>query len=100
VNTFEQTLESMMGDAEPWHTPFADSLRDWNDHLWASQICVEQVPEHLRMLGLRGHPTESEIRRAFRQKAFVAHPDRGGSQQEFVRLTQALEDALSDLALS
>jgi hypothetical protein len=90
----------MIADAEPWRTPFADSLRDWSDHLWASQICVEQVPEHLRLLGLRGQPTEPEIRRAFRQQAFAMHPDRGGSHQAFVRLTQALEEALQGVAVS
>jgi len=56
-------------------------------------------PNCLRLLGLRLPCTEADVRRAFRQQALDAHPDRlGGTHGAFVALQQAYEDALCLLA--
>eukprot|EP00971_Amphidinium_carterae_P275947 5475490-Amphidinium_carterae.1 len=42
-------------------------------------------------LGVARDASPTTIRSAYRRKALLAHPDRGGSQEEFVRLSKALE---------
>jgi curved DNA-binding protein CbpA len=38
-----------------------------------------------------------EVKAAYRRLAFEAHPDRGGKTEDFVRLTNARDDALREL---
>lgn len=45
------------------------------------------------LLGVPPHASTTQIRRAFRGAAFVAHPDRGGDAGTFLRLLAA-RDAL------
>lgn len=40
--------------------------------------------------------SEQEIREAFRKLARVAHPDAGGSQEEFIKLQKAYEEGLRE----
>jgi hypothetical protein len=46
------------------------------------------------ILGLPDSATESDVRRAQKEAARVAHPDRGGTQKAFARITQAARDVL------
>ncbi|WP_337266845.1 J domain-containing protein [Oryzifoliimicrobium ureilyticus] len=46
-------------------------------------------------LGLARHATEAEVRAAYRRRVKKAHPDTGGSEQEFEHLTLAY-DLLKD----
>jgi hypothetical protein len=52
-----------------------------------------QRPECLEILGLMPPVTLEDVKQAYLVRAREAHPDRGGSQQEFVRIQQAFEDA-------
>lgn len=45
-----------------------------------------------RILGVDGSSTEDEIKKAYRKMAIKLHPDRGGSQEDFIRLQEAWED--------
>ena len=57
------------------------------------------TPACLRLLGLSLPCSQADVRRAFRQQAFDAHPDRSsGTHGAFVALQQAYEDALGLLA--
>jgi len=47
--------------------------------------------EAYRRLGLDTDADEGEIRRAYRERIKEAHPDRGGDEAEFKRLTEAYE---------
>lgn len=47
--------------------------------------------EAYRRLGLDTDADEGEIRRAYRERIKDAHPDRGGDEAEFKRLTEAYE---------
>jgi hypothetical protein len=52
-----------------------------------------QRPECLEILGLLPPVTLEDVKQAYLVRARAAHPDRGGSQAEFVRVQQAFEDA-------
>ncbi len=47
------------------------------------------------VLGVSPHATVDEIRAAFRQKALVTHPDRGGDPDAFRALRRAHDEALA-----
>jgi hypothetical protein len=42
--------------------------------------------------------SETQIRRAFRRRAFETHPDRGGSHEAFLAVRRAHDEALAALA--
>jgi len=50
---------------------------------------------HYDVLGVSRDASESDLRSAYRKRAMEAHPDKGGSEEEFVRLAEAYE-VLSD----
>lgn len=43
------------------------------------------------ILGVSMDASEEEVKKAFREKAFSAHPDRGGSNEEMVKVNAAME---------
>ena len=45
------------------------------------------------VLGIDQNATKDEIEKAFKLKAKEVHPDVGGSNEEFIKLTQAVEQA-------
>lgn len=45
-----------------------------------------------RILGVDRSSTEDEIKKAYHKMAIKLHPDRGGSQEDFIRLQTAWED--------
>ncbi len=47
------------------------------------------------VLGVLSTASETEVRDAFRVKALTEHPDKGGTQEGWIRLQEALEQALS-----
>lgn len=47
------------------------------------------------VLGLEPHATIEQIRAAFRQRALVTHPDRGGDPEAFRALRDAHDEALA-----
>jgi len=53
-----------------------------------------QTLQDLAELGLQPPCSQSDIRQAFRQKAQLTHPDRGGDQKAFIRLQTAYLRAL------
>ena len=51
------------------------------------------VPACLEVLGLRPPLTLEDVKQAYLAKAVSAHPDRGGSPEQFIRLQRAFEEA-------
>lgn len=47
--------------------------------------------EYYDILGVDYSANEKEIKKAFRQKALKAHPDKGGTEEEFKRISEAYE---------
>lgn len=58
----------------------------------ASQPALQR-PDCLVVLGLMPPVTLEDVKQAYLVRAREAHPDRGGSQEEFVRVQQAFEEA-------
>jgi hypothetical protein len=57
---------------------------------------ISESPYHI--LGLSDNATVDEIKKAYRAKAFLVHPDKNPSataQQEFIELTEAYEEAIA-----
>lgn len=54
-------------------------------------------PDVWQALGVATTATEAEIMAAYREKAKKAHPDMGGSHEEFAKLSQAKDIALATL---
>lgn len=51
----------------------------------------------LRLLGLEGSASNEDIKRAFRKKSLIYHPDRnGGNAEMFQRLVEAKERLLGN----
>lgn len=61
-------------------------------------VTASHASDCLTTLGLSPGASEADIKRAFRTKALVAHPDRGGTAEAFVALKQAYEQALAAVA--
>jgi len=55
------------------------------------------VCENMRILGLSSTPTAQELKAAFKKAAFQAHPDQGGSHEEFIKVQRAYEALLLEL---
>lgn len=54
---------------------------------------LEERPDFMVLLELLPPYTENDVHKAYKARALVAHPDRGGSKDEFVRLQEAYERA-------
>lgn len=54
--------------------------------------------EAYRVLGLSGGATAAEVKAAYRRRVGEAHPDRGGSASEFIRIRAAYEILSAHLA--
>lgn len=53
------------------------------------------LPAWAETLRVSPFADESDLRRAWKRRAFESHPDRGGSSSEFVAVKNALDEALS-----
>ena len=60
----------------------------------APKASRESTTSIWQLLGLTPHATIPEIRAAFRQRALLTHPDRGGDPEAFRALRRAHDEAL------
>ena len=51
------------------------------------------IPDCLKTLGFTAAPTADELKRRYRQIIKTAHPDNGGSQDYFIAIKRAYEEA-------
>lgn len=72
-----------LGSRLPFETPEVDLGRD------PAERELEPYDEAFAVLGLHSGASESEIRRAYREKVKEAHPDHGGDEDEFRRVREA-----------
>jgi hypothetical protein len=61
---------------------------------WARQY----TPRSIAALGLRMPCTEEDLKRAYRQRVKLLHPDHGGDQRRFMLLQSQFEEALRIVA--
>ena len=50
------------------------------------------MPNPFDILGLQKNASMDDIQKAYKKKAFENHPDRGGSEEEFKKINQALHE--------
>ncbi len=55
----------------------------------------EEIPDFIDTLGLKVPFTIDDVKKAYRQKAKLTHPDRGGSIEAFINLQETYEKALA-----
>jgi len=51
----------------------------------------QDVPDPYEVLGVTPEAKREDIERAYKRKAFEVHPDRGGSQQEMIKVNAAYQ---------
>ncbi|PSQ41032.1 molecular chaperone DnaJ [Halobacteriales archaeon SW_5_68_122] len=61
---------------------------------WGQTVSDLSPAEAYRRLDLENGADESEVRRAYRRKVKEVHPDRGGDEEAFKRVTEAYETLL------
>lgn len=49
------------------------------------------IKECCDILGVSAGSSQEEIKKSFKQKAAIHHPDKGGKQEDFVRLNEAYQ---------
>jgi hypothetical protein len=78
-------------------SPFAQSLHGWEACVAEAAIALlaPDAPMWARTLRVSPHAPEGDLRRAFRQRAFEAHPDRGGTVEAFLAVKKALDEGLA-----
>lgn len=108
MTTFAQVLDgALRGDATPRSVPAESSwsrqATEATTFAQVQQMLDERLPSQTYPrrprwaveLGVELPCDAQAVRRAFRRRALQTHPDRpGGSHEAFLRLQQALEEAL------
>lgn len=59
-----------------------------------SEWSAGQLPKCLEVFNLSWHCTMADVKEAYRRLVKHAHPDGGGSQDKFIKLQEAYEQAL------
>ena len=80
-----------VGPVPPGHGPYAGNQRQSSTSSGSSDSEAQELKKkrrkYLRMLGLRGSPSEEEVLRAFRAKAAASHPDKARTPAEREKAT-------------
>lgn len=53
--------------------------------------------EYSEILGVNPDATDEEVKKAYRQKSKIHHPDRGGNMQDFLKIQEAYENLINGL---
>lgn len=70
------------------HSAHSSDARGTTDH-----VAAEQRPEYMQILGLLPPYSLDDIHKAYKARAAAAHPDKGGSPEEFVKIQEAYDRA-------
>lgn len=89
---FDDLFNSFFKDGFGSHTKFSDRYSIGID------FAVPQQPsKEFQTLGLNSDSTIEDIKNAYRKLAFQHHPDRGGSHEMFIKITEAKDKCLAYL---
>lgn len=67
------------------------SVADLLSDFWQKYLYHQAADDALSLLDLSGSATWAEIQTAYRQKAQLLHPDKGGCPQKFAQIREAYE---------
>jgi DnaJ-domain-containing protein 1 len=67
-----------------------DDVKTLLGKFWTSYYADQKKPLALKVLGLQTGASKAEIEKRYRTMAMQHHPDRGGDDQDFLRLQQAI----------
>ena len=83
-----QKEESWFDDSNVFEDPFEDLPSDpvFNP--------IKRSNSH-EILGVEVGSSKSEIKKAYREKVLETHPDKGGNNEEFIRIQEAYECLIS-----
>lgn len=56
-----------------------------------------KINEYSKILGVNSNATDEEIKKAYRQKSKIHHPDAGGNIQDFLKIQEAYENLINGL---
>jgi len=79
-----KTHKGPKGSSAEWSAKAAKLLQ-------SKQSTETEVAESLRVFDFREIPGRSALKRAFRLAVLKAHPDHGGSDEEFIKIRKAFE---------
>ncbi len=82
--------ESWWDDSNIFEDPFVDESNT-NEF----EFYPMKKSKSYEILEIEKDASKEEIKKAFREKVLKAHPDRGGSKEEFVQLREAYECLIS-----
>lgn len=82
-------------DEVGWQAEHERQMRDLEDMIrrWKAGDSADPV-ECFRVLGVSPNATLDDLKSAYRKLAFEHHPDRGGKQEDFLRIKSAYDGAV------
>lgn len=87
ITAITKTIYAMRG-MERW------GVSDMLKRAFSGFKALPESREWWEILGVSRHASNDEIKRAYREKAFKAHPDHGGNNSEFNLLNEAYQKGL------
>jgi hypothetical protein len=78
--------ESWYDDSNFFGNPFQDDFKDHRQDL--------EEDENYSVLGLKRSASDEDIKQAFREKALLCHPDKGGDPEDFRKVREAYENLI------
>lgn len=97
----EKELERLRQEELKWDEEYKRIFREQEAHARARQAKASRPaqPSWRQVLGLPENERDVRvIKQAYRKRAQIAHPDRGGSNDAMAKLNQAIEQAREELS--
>ena len=90
-SSWARAWSNILVGKDPWPSQRSGEPKDAPPR---PRLAVQSKPSVWQTLGLTPQATLPEIKRAYRERALQAHPDRGGTDEGFRALHSAYESAL------
>lgn len=91
LTTSDGSLESWYLDWDNFAAASAASVDELLDSFWRRYLVQGDRHQALQLLELKEPVTLQQIKKRYREKAMVWHPDRGGSDAQLAELNRALD---------
>jgi DnaJ-domain-containing protein 1 len=88
---------------EQWRTWEENEFKSWNrffyesilNHLLNGLTSTNEKEKYLSVLNLDLNATIDDVKKSYRSLCMVYHPDKGGSSEKFIEVTEAYNRCLS-----